>query len=72
MYVTVIRYDTLCLDHKLCNRSNITYFAYLQVKQNFKIRSVTCDFYGVHKQMNPSMYVKLPINTRIDYKTASM
>mgnify|MGYP001804289027 CR=1 FL=1 len=60
------------MDHKLYNRSNITYFAYLQVKQNFKIRSVTCDFYGAHKQINLSMYVKLPINACIDYETASI
>ena len=47
-------------------------FAYLPVKQRLKIRSVTCDFYGAHKQINLSMYVKLPINACIDYKTASI
>ena len=70
MYVTVI--DTLCLDHKQCNRSDTTHFAYLKVKQNFKIRSVTRNFYGAHKQINLSMLVKLPINACIDYKTASI
>ena len=72
MICSLQRYDTLCMVDKLCNGSNITYFVYLKVKQNLKIRSVTCKFYGAHKQINLSMYVKLPINACIDYKTASI